>query len=128
MLPSGTRHFIQALAIVAMLILQLVAGHLLGFGVAYGLAIGNGWELVVIPLGNALGIWLVGLAGRWITERRRPRDGGQRLVATLVGSGAGAAILAVPRVAFGFEGLLLPLAGGMAGYYLAGLVGPRRAR
>jgi hypothetical protein len=102
---------------------QVVAGWLIGFGAAFGGGVGDGWELVVIPLGNALGVWVVGvLAAR--------RDGGfdplaTRALGAVLGGLAGS-LLIVVLPGSGYEQLLLPMGGALLGYYLW-RARPRRA-
>lgn len=97
------------------ILLQLVVGQILGFGGAMALNVGNGNELVVIPIGNALGVWLVG----WAMARLRglPHATGIRLFGALIGGGLGAGIILITPPT-GFGQLLYPLLGALLGYYL----------
>jgi hypothetical protein len=100
--------------------LQFAAGQILAFALTVGLGLGNGAELVALPLGSTLGVWGVGqLAARWGAPARGSAQ--TRLISTAIGSAIGAVILALPGVAFGFAGLLLPLAAALLGYYAPAL-------
>ena len=90
-------------------IVQFIAAWILGFAVPWFLGIANGLELIAIPIGMALGVWLAGLIAY-------PANKKQFIFALLVAA-IGAVILAIPNIAFGFIGLLLPLIGAFAGYY-----------
>ncbi len=92
---------------------QFFAAWTLGFVGVYALGIGNGWEVLAIPLGMALGVWGIGALG--CRAARNPR----RLARTVLGAAIGAALMVtVFSGQFGFAGLLLPLAGAYAGYWL----------
>ena len=97
---------------------QLILGQLLGFGGAMVLGVGNGWELLVIPLGNVLGIWGIGVAMARLRGILGDHTIWLRLFGALIGSGLGVLlILATP--ATGFSQLLYPLFGALLGYYVA---------
>lgn len=36
---------------------QLIAGHVLGFGGAMAIGAGHGWELLIFVIGNTVGVW-----------------------------------------------------------------------
>ena len=108
----------NTLITLVVILLQFVAGQLLGFTSAYALGIGNGWELVVIPVGNTLGVWSVGAIAARLRGTFTPRQSIIRLIGTSIGSAIGvAAILLTPPI--GFVQVLFPLAGAILGYYLA---------
>jgi len=91
-------------------VLQVILGYALGFIAPYAIGIGNGWELLAVPIGMAAGVWVGGaLAYGFILPR---------LIKTLVGVAIGATILAIPGLAVGFAGILFPFAGAMLGYYI----------
>lgn len=108
----------NTLVTIVVILLQFVAGQLLGFVTAYALGVGNGWELVVIPVGNTLGVWSVGAIATRVRGAFTARQSIMRLIGTAIGSAIGvAAILLTPAI--GFVQVLFPLAGAMLGYYLA---------
>lgn len=103
------------------LILQFVGGQLLGFGGAMALNAGNGMELVVIPLGNALGVWLVGMGMARIRNNEAWSTLWLRLVGALIGGGLGVGIILLTPPT-GFGQLLYPLLGALLGYYVISFV------
>lgn len=92
------------------IIVQIVLSYVLGFIAPYALGIGNGLELIAIPIGMALGVCLAGMIAYPLNWKK--------FLASLIGAGIGSAILSIPNVAFGFAGLLMPFIGAMAGFYL----------
>jgi hypothetical protein len=114
----------QIIITVVVIVLQLIAGQLLGFGLAMGLGVGNGWELLVIPLGNTLGVWVVGALAARLRGTFVLRRDGLRLLGAAVGSaiGVGLILLTPP---WGFGQLLFPLLGALVGYYVAGALAQR---
>lgn len=113
---------LKIIVTLAVIVLQLIAGHLLGFGLAMGAGVGNGWELLVLPLGNTLGVWGVGA----LAVRLRGAFAAQRiwlrLIGTAVGStiGVGVILLTPP---LGYGQVLFPLVGAVLGYYASGVGG-----
>ncbi|MEZ4866133.1 MAG: hypothetical protein R3C14_32755 [Caldilineaceae bacterium] len=103
---------------IIVIIFQFIVAQFLGFGVAMATGVGNGWELVVLPLGNALGVWGVGALAAWLRGQLVARAYGQRLIGTLIGSAAGVGLILLTPP-FGFAQLLFPLGGAFLGYYLA---------
>ena len=115
----------MSILITAIIVLiQFIAGQALGFGIAFGLGIGDGWELVVIPIGNALGVWGVGALAASVRQVYAARAYGMRLVATAVGAALGTIIILVTP-ATGFGQLLYPLLGALLGFYIAPRIFPR---
>jgi hypothetical protein len=109
---------VNTLITIVIILLQFIAGQFLGFTSAYALGVGNGWELVVIPVGNTLGVWGVGAIAARLRGTFTARQYNVRLLGTAIGSAIGvAAILLTPAI--GFVQVLFPLAGAMLGYYLA---------
>lgn len=103
------------------LVLQIIVGQLLGFGGASVAGIGGGLELVVIPLGNTLGVWGVGALAAVIQKSYKRRPYLVRLIGTAVGSAIGvAAILLTPPL--GAIQIAFPLVGALVGYYVAPLI------
>ena len=101
--------------------LQLFIGLLLGWVPAYGLGIGNGWELVAIAIGNTLGIWGIGVVAAKLRGRLVTHEAIISLIGTLVGALIGVlTILITPAI--GFIQLLYPLIGALIGYYAAALL------
>lgn len=108
----------EIIIFVVVIVLQLVVGQLLGFGGAMGLGVGNGWELIVIPLGNVIGVWGVGavaakLQGAYVSRQMLVRLAGTAVFAII------GVLLILITPAFGFSQLLFPLIGALLGYYLA---------
>ena len=102
---------------IAVMLLQFILGQLLGFGGAMAAGVGNGWELLVIPLGNTIGVFGVGaLALRLGGETGRSAYV-IRLVGTAVGSFLGVLLILVTP-ATGYNQVLYPLLGALLGYYL----------
>ena len=91
--------------------IQCIAAYLLGVMLPYFGGIGNGFELLVIPFGMAAGV----LLGGWFIARPTSR----LLLATLTGAYLGVVPLLIPGIAWGFQGILLPFAGTMSGFYLS---------
>ncbi len=109
----------MSILITALIILiQFVAGQALGFGTAVALAIGDGWELVVIPIGNTFGVWGVGALAANMRKTYATRAYGMRLLATAVGAALGTLIILVTPPT-GFGQLLYPLVGALLGFYAA---------
>ena len=102
---------------IAVILLQFVLGQLLGFGVALAAGVGNGWELLVIPAGNALGVFGIGALALWLGGEVRTRPYGIRLAGTAVGSLLGV-ILILVTPATGYNQVFYPLLGAMLGFYL----------
>ncbi len=66
------------------------------------LSMGNGWELVVIPLGNTIGVWGIGVVGAFWQKKFERQILLMRLVGTVVGSALGVGlILITPATGFG---------------------------
>lgn len=105
---------------IVQLILQLVLAQLLGFGGANALGVGNGWELVVIPLGNVAGVWGTGAVIAWLRGKY-----GEMMLVRLLGTAVCAflgVLLILITPAFGFAQLLFPLLGAVIGYYIAPMI------
>ena len=109
---------------ILVVLIQLIVGQALGFGIAFGLGIGDGWELVVIPIGNTLGVWGVGALAANMRKTYAPRAYGLRLLATAVGAALGTIIILVTP-ATGFAQLLYPLLGALLGFYATPRILPR---
>ena len=109
--------------------LQVVAGYLVGFLGAMTISWGSGSELVVIPLGAALGVWLVG-AGLGRLGRSGFEHGLARFAGALLGAGLGTLGLVVADfldAALGFWPFLaLPLLS-LAGYHLLPKIWPGKS-
>ena len=103
--------------IIGIMLLQFFLGQLLGFGGAMAAGVGNGWELLVIPLGNTVGIFTVGALALRLGGETRTRPYGLRLAGTAVGSLLGV-ILILITPATGYNQVLYPLLGALLGYYL----------
>ena len=103
------------------IVVQIVLGWIVGFVTVSAIGLGNGAELVGFPAVFSLVVWAVGLLGARVTsdEVSQPM---MRLIGTFVVSAVGAAILLIPG-AWGFQGLLMPLVGAVAGYHLSGMMG-----
>ena len=99
------------------IVIQFVAGQLLGFGVANALGVGSGWELVVIAIGNSIGIWGVGALAAVLRNSFTAGSFRIKLFGTLIGSVLGV-VLILLTPATGMAQLLYPLIGGLLGYYL----------
>jgi hypothetical protein len=102
---------------VAVMLLQFLVGQLLGFGGAMAAGVGNGWELLVMPVGNIAAIFGIGALALRLGGEVRARPYVIRLVGTAVGSFLGV-ILILVTPATGFNQVLYPLLGAMLGYYL----------
>lgn len=80
------------------------------------LPIGNGWELIVLPLLFAIEVVFIGwAAGRLFGNPLTVTP--MLFVGALILSILGAAVLNIPR-AWGFQGLLFPIVGAILGYQL----------
>ncbi|MBE2222915.1 MAG: hypothetical protein IAF02_15325 [Anaerolineae bacterium] len=99
------------------IVLQLFVGYAVGLGAAMALGVGNGLELLVIGVGNTLGVWGVGALAAKL------RRSGISYVASLLGTAVCASLgiaLILLTPATGFVQLLYPLVGAVIGYYLGG--------
>ena len=101
---------------------QFVAGYFLGAAVPYLLGIGNGWELIAIPIGHTVGVWGVGALAAILRNQFDLSDYTKRLVTTGIGSAIGIGIVLVASPT-GFIQILYPLFGALFGYYLVRLKG-----
>ncbi len=102
-------------------VLQFLAGQLLGFGIAFAAGVGNGWELVAIPIGNTLGVWGVGALAARIRNIYNKREFATRLIGTALGSALGIGAILI-TTATGFGQILYPLGAAIVGYYLFPLI------
>ena len=96
------------------IITQIIVGHLLAFFGTFAVGIGNGWELVVWPFWNTLGVWGVGL----IINKQRKFFKKEQYILTLLGTALGSAtgvIVMVIYVSF----IFFPLIGALIGYYFS---------
>ena len=88
--------------------------------VVYIAGIGDGWELIAFAVGGAVVVTLVGLAfGRLFAPSAAPKIA--LFFGALLGGLIASLLLLVPR-AWGFAGMLLPVAGCVIGYHLASFV------
>ena len=106
---------------IVIIFLQLFIGLLLGWMPAYGLGIGNGWELVAIAIGNTFGIWGIGVIAAMLRGRLVTHEAIISLIGTLVGALVGVLLILITP-AIGFIQLLYPLVGALIGYYAAALL------
>lgn len=97
--------------------LQLIVGYAVGLGAAIALGVGNGWELLVIGVGNTIGVWGVGALAAKLRHSSKSVIGS--LVGTAVGASLGVALILLTP-ASGFVQLLYPLVGALGGYYVGG--------
>jgi len=102
---------------IVVIVLQFIIGYLLGFVSAMVLGVGNGWELLVIGIGNTLGVWGVGALAAKLRKSSQSMLGS--LVGTAVFTALGIALILLTP-ATGFSQLLYPLVGALVGYYLGG--------
>ena len=101
---------------VLVIVLQLIAGQILGFGGAMATGAGNGWELLVFALGDTIGVWAVGALAARLQGTFSAYPFQIRLLGTALGSALGVvAILFTPPTGLGQ--MLYPLAGALIGYY-----------
>jgi len=100
------------------IMLQFVVGQILGFGVAYACKVGNGWELVVIPIGNILGVWGVGTIVTILKSPSLECANWIRLLGATVGSAIGVLIILITP-AIGLIQAVFPLVGALLGFYFA---------
>ena len=98
------------------MVLQLIAGQILGFGGAMALGAGRGWELLVFALGDTIGVWGVGALTAQFQGQFSPRPFQIRLLGTAIGSAMGIGLILLTP-ATGFGQLLYPLLGALIGYY-----------
>ena len=91
------------------LISQFFLSYFLGFMLPYFSGIGNGLELIVIPIGMALGIVIAG--------RIQYPFSLKSISVTLLGSFIGALPLMIPGIALGFIGIIIPFLGGLIAFY-----------
>ncbi len=103
---------------IVVIMLQFVVGQILGFSVAFVFQVGNGWELLVMPIGNTLGVWSVGAIASALGGTFSARPYGARLLATAVGSAIGVVIILITP-ATGYVQILYPLVGALLGFYLS---------
>ncbi len=98
------------------LVTQFIFSWIIGTVSFIAVPIGNGWELVSLPIFFSIGVCAAG----WLVARlfKNPISLTPTIFLwTLLFSGLGSAILMIPR-AWGLQGLLLPILGAMAGYHL----------
>ncbi|MCB8943606.1 MAG: hypothetical protein H6658_07615 [Ardenticatenaceae bacterium] len=107
----------QTLISIFVIFLQFLAGQYLGFGVALAWGVGGGWELLVIPLGNTVGVFGVGAVALWLRGERWRRLYMIRLGGTAVGSALGALLIRITP-GTGYNQVLYPLVGALLGFYL----------
>ncbi len=90
-------------------LLQIVAAWIFGVVLVYVLGIGNGWEILVIPLAMAFAIWFTG----GLVERRLASGAvfAKVALAALVGG------LLMGTGIFRVFGLFLPMGFGIAMYH-----------
>ena len=104
---------------VIVLIVQVILGYILQVGV-YFVGIGDGLEMIVLPVVSTLAVWGVGVA---MTRRSSALSGGLSIVARLIttGLGSGFGVWLIMQIgAVGFIGIFaLPLLGALFGYYFA---------
>jgi hypothetical protein len=103
---------------IGVIVLQSVVGQILGFGIAFAFGVGNGWELVVIPIGNTLGVWGIGAIVAALRGTFATRPYGARLIGTAVGSAIGVVIILITP-AIGYAQVVYPLVGALLGFYLS---------
>jgi hypothetical protein len=106
----------QTIISIVVVILQFLLGQLLGFGTAISMPLPEGWELVVIPIGNILGVFGVGSIAALLRGERRGRLYKIRLVGTIIGGVLGL-ILILITPATGLNQVFYPLVGALIGYY-----------
>ena len=97
---------------------QLIVGQILGFGVAMAVSAGNGWELVVMSIGNVIGVWGVGTLVAVLRKSYEQRPLLIKLAGTAVGSVVGVAVILITPAIGGIQ-IAFPLVGAILGYYLA---------
>jgi hypothetical protein len=107
---------------IIVIVLQMIVGQILGFGLASALQVGNGWELVVVPIGNTLGVWGIGAVAARLRNGFAARPYGIRLIGTIIGSAIGVGIILLTPP-MGFVELLFPLLGALLGFYLSSRIG-----
>ncbi len=103
---------------IVVIVLQSVVGQILGFGIAYAFRAGNGWELVVMAIGNTLGVWSVGAIVAALRGDLTARPYRTRLISAAVGSAIGVAIILITP-AVGYIQVIFPLVGALLGFYLS---------
>jgi len=103
-------------------LLQVFLGLLIGIGVPAWLALGGGWELVVTPVGTAVGVWLAGLSSLALRGRVGRQEFTSRFLGALTGCFLGIMITLLPSLLpipfLGWAGALLVALGGVLGFYL----------
>ena len=100
--------------IIVVIVLQFIIGNMLGFGVAYAIGVSQGWALVMIPIGNTLGVWGIGAIAAKLRGTFVRREYWTRLIGAAIGSAIGVVFMLILPM-----GLIFPLVGVFLGYYLA---------
>lgn len=90
-------------------ILQIIGAYGLGIIIPYALGIGNGWELLAIPLGTSIGVWLPAYFIQ--------KSSWKLFLGSIIGGFIGMFLINNVIPAMGFLGLLFPVAGTFVGFY-----------
>ena len=106
---------------IVVIILQVIAAQILGFGGAMGLGVGNGWELVVFAIGDTIAVWGVGAIAAVLRKQFNQPEMTHRAIGTLVCAALGVLII-LASPATGFNQILYPIIGALLGYYLTPMV------
>lgn len=112
---------------ISVMVIQFILGQLLGFGGAMAAGVGNGWELLVIPLGNTIGVFGIGALALRLSGETRVKTYGIHLAGTAIGSLLGVLLILVTP-ATGYNQILYPLLGALLGYYLLARLYEARSR
>ncbi len=100
---------------------QIILGYLLGFILSYFAGIGNGWELISMPIGYTIGVWGVGALVAKLRNHFDRSHYAIRFWGTAVCAAIGTAIILLTPPT-GMTQILYPFFGAMIGFYLAGFL------
>jgi hypothetical protein len=106
------------LVTIVVIVIQLFVGQILGFSLLFALGIGNGWELMAIPIAMTIGVWGVGALAAKLRGNFVSREYVVRLAGTAVAAALGIGLILMTP-ATGYNQLLYPLFGALLGFYIA---------
>ena len=94
---------------ILIVVLQIIGAFGVGIIIPYSLGIGNGLELIVIPIATGLGIWLPA----YFLEKIHWKY----LLGAILGGFIGMFLINNVIPPMGFTGVLLPIVGSFIGFY-----------